>query len=103
MPATQVRPPPIWRYNPTRSPLLSPSQPAAPMPPGFFASQTERTGPFIRQRPYWRYDGPLMAAAAPATSTTMALAASGAAASSGNADLNIVMSLAATGAQAATG
>src|SRR5260370_28276117 len=28
---------------------------------GFFSSQQERAGPYNRQRPYWRYDGPLSA------------------------------------------
>ncbi len=28
---------------------------------GFFSSQQERPGAFNRQRPYWRYDGPLSA------------------------------------------
>lgn len=68
---------------------------------GLFASRG-RPGPYARQRPYWRYDGPLIAGPALGPQV-LQLAGTGASASTGNADLFIVMALAATGAATASG
>ncbi len=94
------RPPPLWRYDHNRAPLLAAGVVAVPTP-GFFASQQE-PGPYTRQRP-WRYRRALVAAAVSAEAATYDLGASGAAVSSGTGTLFIVLLLSANGAQASSG
>jgi hypothetical protein len=95
------RPPPLWRYDHNRAPLLAGSV-AVAATPGFFASQTEQPGPYNRLRPYWRYRSALLAAARTGAAT-YDLTASGAAVSSGTGTLFIVLLLSANGAQTSTG
>lgn len=111
-----------WRYNWTAVPLLSAwpgFQPqtmalaatgnavsagnadlVAPGLPGTFAFHSHT---YLRLRPSFRYDGPLLAGPASVQAQTLALDATGAAVSAGAADLNITMALAAAGAAASSG